>query len=243
VWTILKNCCFEILKNHHGNIICHIYKISSSTFKVATTKFSRKFTMFQKSFHMFKALEKSMWTGGFLYQKSFSLIKCSPNCFNFFVNFNIFHKKGSMCSKHSKNKNTYTFLDFNTRMSFYIINEFVIMVQSKVIDLTIMQGLMQKKLNFYHVICHIWPQVWYLVFKTMRKTKYKPIENYHVKNVVLEKDFNFGTIGSFFHVFTLLWTCKFQYSWPTKLPWVGLQVGINDGVHILKLWKKCSKIK
>jgi hypothetical protein len=57
----------------------------------------------------------------FFYQTSFSLIKCSLIIFNFFVNFNIFHKKGSMCSKQSKNKNTYTFLNFNIQMSFYII--------------------------------------------------------------------------------------------------------------------------
>ncbi len=31
---------------------------------------------------------------------------------------------------------------------------------------------------------------------------YKPIENYHVENVVLGKDFNLGMIGSFFHAFT-----------------------------------------
>jgi hypothetical protein len=37
------------------------------------------------------------------------------------MNFTIFHKKGSMCSKHSKNKNTYTILDFYIQMSFYII--------------------------------------------------------------------------------------------------------------------------
>ncbi len=33
--------------------------------------------------------------------------------------------------------------------------------------------------------------------------QYKPIKNYHVENVVLRKDFSLGTIGSFFHVFTL----------------------------------------
>jgi len=82
----------------------------------------RKFTMFQKSFYMFKTFKKNMWTSGFfLYQKFLSLIKCSPNHFNFFVNLDIFHKKGSMCSKHSKNKNTYIILHFNTWMSFYII--------------------------------------------------------------------------------------------------------------------------
>ncbi len=97
-------------------------KTNSYNFKVATTKFSWKFTMFQEFFYMFKSHKKNMWVGGFFfYQNSFSFIKCSPNCFNFFVNFNIFYKKGSMRSKHSKNTNTYTFSNFNTQMSFYIV--------------------------------------------------------------------------------------------------------------------------
>jgi hypothetical protein len=115
-----------------------------------------------------------MWF--FLYQKSFPLIKCSPNHFNFVVNFNIFQNKRFMCSKHSKNKNTYTFLDFNIRMSFYIIIKFVIMFQSKVIDLSIMWSLMQKKLSFHHVICHKWPQIWYSIKKTMSKMQSEPIK-------------------------------------------------------------------
>jgi hypothetical protein len=32
----------------------------------------------------------------------------------------------------------------------------------------------------------------------------KPIENYHVENAILAKDFNLGVIGSFFHAFTLV---------------------------------------
>jgi hypothetical protein len=116
---------FENLKNHHRNTIyqknCFIFYISSYTFKVITTKFSWKFTMFQESFHMFKALKKSMWIGGFFAPKVIFLYEMLTESFQFFVNFNIFHRKGSMCSKHSKNKNTYTFLDFNTQMSFYTI--------------------------------------------------------------------------------------------------------------------------
>ncbi len=61
-----------------------------------------------------------------------------------------------------------------------------------------------KKIEFYYVICHIWPQFWYSVFKKMWKMQYIPIENYHVENAILGKDFNLGTIGSFFHVFTQL---------------------------------------
>jgi hypothetical protein len=34
--------------------------------------------------------------------------------------------------------------------------------------------------------------------------QFKPIENYHVENVVLAKDFNLGAIGSFFHAFILV---------------------------------------
>jgi hypothetical protein len=94
--------------------------------------------MFQESFYMFKALKKIMWTCGFLYQKSFSLIKCSPNHFKKKFEFQYTPQK-AMCSKHSKNKNTYAYLDFNTQISFYTYTfEFVIMVRSKVIDLTIM---------------------------------------------------------------------------------------------------------
>jgi hypothetical protein len=70
---------------------------------------------------MFKALKKSMWIGGFFAPKVIFLYEMLTESFQFFVNFNIFHRKGSMCSKHSKNKNTYTFLDFNTQMSFYTI--------------------------------------------------------------------------------------------------------------------------
>jgi hypothetical protein len=32
--------------------------------------------------------------------------------------------------------------------------------------------------------------------------QYKPIENYHVENVILGKDFNLGATDSFFHAFT-----------------------------------------
>jgi hypothetical protein len=34
------------------------------------------------------------------------------------------------------------------------------------------------------------------------KIKYKLIENYHMENAVLGKDFNLAMISSFFHVFT-----------------------------------------
>ncbi len=34
--------------------------------------------------------------------------------------------------------------------------------------------------------------------------QYKPIENYHVENAILGKDFNLGMTGSFFHAFTLM---------------------------------------
>jgi hypothetical protein len=33
--------------------------------------------------------------------------------------------------------------------------------------------------------------------------QYKPIENYHMENEILGKEFNLGAIGSFFHAFTL----------------------------------------
>jgi hypothetical protein len=38
--------------------------------------------------------------------------------------------------------------------------------------------------------------------KFVWKMQYKPIEKYHVKNVILRKDFNLGMNGSFFHLLT-----------------------------------------
>jgi hypothetical protein len=32
--------------------------------------------------------------------------------------------------------------------------------------------------------------------------EYKPIENYHMENAIIGKDFNLGTTSSFFHAFT-----------------------------------------
>jgi hypothetical protein len=151
---------------------------------------------------MFNAFKKNMWTCGFFVSKVFFLVKCSPNRFNFFVKFNIFHKKGSMCSKHSKNKNTYTFW-YSNILKHYCTFEFVIMVQSKIIDLILMKDLIPKNLSLYYVICHIWPQTWYSIWKSMWKMQYKPIKKFHIENVVLGKDFNFGTTSSFFHLFIL----------------------------------------
>jgi hypothetical protein len=92
VWIVFKNYVLKVWKINMKTTIyiyvCFILKVNSYNFKVATTKFSWKFTI---------------WTRGFLYQKFFSFIKCSPNHFNFFVNLNVFHKKGFMCSKNSKN--------------------------------------------------------------------------------------------------------------------------------------------
>jgi hypothetical protein len=44
----------------------------------------------------------------------------------------------------------------------------------------------------------------YLIFslKICLKTQFKPIENYHVENVILGKDLNLDMIGCLFHGFT-----------------------------------------
>jgi hypothetical protein len=85
--------------------------------KLQLQNFHENSLCFKSHFIHFKHSKKTCGQVVFLFRKSFFLIKCSPNHFNFFVNFNIFHKKGSMCSKHSKNKNTYMFLDFDTQTS------------------------------------------------------------------------------------------------------------------------------
>ncbi len=100
---------FENLKIHHKNIIYQknlIFETKFYTFKVAI--FHENSPCFKSPFICLKQSRKVGGPVVFLYQNSFSFIKCSPNCFIFFVKFNIFHKKGSVCSKHSKNINTYT---------------------------------------------------------------------------------------------------------------------------------------
>jgi len=51
-------------------------------------------------------------------------------------------------------------------------------------------------------MCDIWPQISYSIWKIMWKVQYKPIENCHMENTILEKDFNLGAIDSLFHAFT-----------------------------------------
>jgi len=63
---------------------------------------------------------------------------------------------------------------------------------------------MQKKIEF--LLCYMSYLASNLMFssKNYVKKKYKSIENCHVKNAVLGKDFNLGTTNSFFHAFTLV---------------------------------------
>ncbi len=80
------------------------------------------FKMFQESFYMFKTLKKNMWISGFFYFKSpFSLSDVHQIISIFFCELWYIHKKGSMCSKYSKNKNMYTLLDFDTQTYLSII--------------------------------------------------------------------------------------------------------------------------
>jgi hypothetical protein len=58
---------------------------------------------------------------------------------------------------------------------------------------------MQNNLSFYYVICHIWPQFWYFVWKTMWKLmQYKPIENYHLENAILGKTLTLMQLAPYF---------------------------------------------
>jgi hypothetical protein len=56
-----------------------------------------------------------MWTSGFFVSKDLFPYQMFTKSLHFFVTFNIFQKKGSMCLKNSKNKNTHTFLVFDTQ--------------------------------------------------------------------------------------------------------------------------------
>jgi hypothetical protein len=125
VWIVLENCLLKIRKITMGTLYIQknycSFEIGSLLSKLQLQNFHENSPCFKSPFICLKHSRKTCGQEVFLYQKSFSLIKCSPNRFNFLVNFNVFHKKGSMCSKNSKYKNTYIILDFKTRMSFYII--------------------------------------------------------------------------------------------------------------------------
>jgi hypothetical protein len=67
--------------------------------------------------------------------------------------------------------------------------------------------------------------------------QYKPIENYHMENVVLKKDFNLGATSFFFHAFThmdynlgstLTVKCIFCYDF-ISIFFMGTQYMIHDG--------------
>jgi hypothetical protein len=175
----------------------------------------------------------------FFFQKSFFLIKCSPNHFNFFVNFNIFHKKGSMCSNIQKIKihNLFKFWYSNIFKHYYSF-EFVIMVK-----------VWCKKIEF--LLCYMSYLASNLIFslKNYIKMQYKPIENYHMENAILKKDFNFSVISFFFHVFThmdynlgftLTFKCTFCYDF-ISIFFIRTQFMIHDEKNI-RIKKITTKI-
>jgi hypothetical protein len=76
--------------------------------------------------------------------------------------------------------------------------------------------------------------------KNYVKMQYKPIENYHMENAILKKDFNFSPISSFFHAFThmdynlgfiLTFKCTFCYDF-ISIFFIGTQYTIHDGKKI-----------
>jgi len=134
------NLFFEFLKNHHGNTI---YQKKSFNFFNNFLYFqSCNKKKFMKIHHVliilyiFKTFKKNMWIGDFLFQKSLVLIKCSPICFNLFVNFNIFHNKGSIVQNIQKY--IYPFKFWYSNILKHCKSFLFVMVQSKVIHLIIM---------------------------------------------------------------------------------------------------------
>jgi len=109
------------------------------TFKVVTTIFSWKFTMFQNSFSMFKALKKTMWTSGFFVSKILFHYQMFTKLFQFFCECQYIPQKRIHVFKIVFKKKTYAFFRFwySNFLKHYYSFEFVIMVQSKVVDLTI----------------------------------------------------------------------------------------------------------
>jgi hypothetical protein len=115
--------------------------MNSYTFKVVTPIFSWKFTMFQNYFSMFKTLKKNMWTSGFFCFKNRFSLSNVHQIVSIFLWMSIYTTKKDPCvQKSQKIKRHMPFFRFcySNFLKHYYSFEFVIMIQSKVIDLTIM---------------------------------------------------------------------------------------------------------
>ncbi len=110
---------WNFLKSPWEHYISKLYIYIFLYFQNYNYKNFMKFTVFQELFYI-KALEKSMWTNGFFVLKIYFIYQIFK-WFQFFCELKYIPHKGSMCSKHSRKKNTYIILDLNIRMSFYII--------------------------------------------------------------------------------------------------------------------------
>jgi hypothetical protein len=115
----------------------------------------------------------------------------------------------------------------------YYSFEFVIMVQNKIIYLTIMQGLMQKQCVFI-MLYVIFGLKFDIQFKKLcAKCSNKPIKICHVGNAILRKDFNLGTTSSFFHAFTPMSYVMYLFMNMYGVSHVHLNVWLHFLVYLL----------
>jgi hypothetical protein len=63
--------------------------------------------------------------------------------------------------------------------------------------------------------------------------QYKPIEDCHVENAILRKDFNLGTTSSIFHVFTLMSYVMYLFMNIYGVTHVHLNVWLHFLVYLL----------
>jgi hypothetical protein len=69
---------------------------------------------FKSPFICLKHFKERMWAHVFFVAKDFFIVKCAPKLFIYLLIFHILHKRGSMCSNHSKISYTWVCLNSNT---------------------------------------------------------------------------------------------------------------------------------
>ncbi len=142
MWIALKNCFSKFWKIAMGTLYLKnhlILEINFYTFKVATTKISWKLTMFEKSFYTFKALKKNMWTSGFFCFKCHFSLSNVHQMISIFLWTLIYSTRRDPCVQNIQKVKIHIHFKFwnSNILKHYYNFEFIIMVQSKVIDLSI----------------------------------------------------------------------------------------------------------
>jgi hypothetical protein len=68
-----------------------------------------------------------------------------------------------------------------------------------------------------------------ILFEKLCENEYEPVENWHLENVFLGKDFNLGVIGFLFHAFTHV-----PYAIMMWLFWFHVQLNVYSPTYLMQ---------